>query len=129
MMRIEIPYVPPVEYSLNWRGSWLQRYRAGREYGLAVFYYCVDVRNRLGSEFQPIQVARLDLTVVYAVERVRDRDNIISTFKPGLDAIVQAGLIAGDDSAHLHWGEVTIEVDRARAPLTIIELKEEESGT
>ncbi|MBA7683404.1 hypothetical protein ES703_91768 [subsurface metagenome] len=129
MMRIEIPYVPPVEYSLNWRGAWPQRYQAGRVYGLAVFYICVDYRNRLGNEFIQIQIARLDLTMVYAVERVRDRDNIISMFKPGLDAVVRAGLIAGDDSKRLHWGDVNIEVDRDRAPLTIIELKEEESGT
>ena len=83
----------------------------------------------MGNEFIQIQIARLDLTMVYAVERVRDRDNIISMFKPGLDAVVRAGLIAGDDSKRLHWGDVNIEVDRDRAPLTIIELKEEESGT
>lgn len=124
-MRIEVPLLPPSPCSPNWRGYWRQRYQAGRVYGLAVFYKCVDYRTRLGSKFSPIQVARLDLTVVYAVERVRDRDNIISMFKPGLDAIVTAGLIAGDDSKRLHWGKVTVEVDRARAPLTIIELKEE----
>ena len=128
MMSIEIPYLPPIEYSLNWRGAWPQRYQGGRVYGLAVFYSCVDYRNGLGDAFIPIQVARLDLTVVYAVARVRDRDNIISMFKPGLDAVVRAGLILGDDSEHLHWGNVTIEVDRARAPLTVIELNEEVRG-
>lgn len=124
-MRIEISQVPPPEYSLNWRGAWPQRYQAGRVYDLAVFYTCVDLRNRLGDNFVQIQVARLDLTVVYSVERVRDRDNIISMFKPGLDAIVRARLIAGDDSKRLHWGEVNVEVDKDRAPLTIIELREE----
>lgn len=90
---------------------------------MAVFYSCIDYRNRLGGKFVPLQVARLDLTLVYAVERMRDRDNIISMFKPGLDAVVRAGLIAGDDSKSLHWGNVNIEVDKGRAPLTIIEIK------
>jgi len=127
-MRIEVNQLPPVAYSLNWRGVWPQRYQAGRVYGLAVFYSCVDYSNRLRDQFIPIKVARLDLTVVYAQERVRDRDNIISMFKPGLDAVVRAGLIVSDDSKHLHWGNVNIEVDRGRAPLTIIELNDEESG-
>lgn len=125
MFRIEVNQLPPTEYSQNWRGAWPQRYKAGRDYGSAVFYSCVDYKNRLGDEFIPIRVARLDLTLVYAVERVRDRDNIISMFKPGLDAVVRAGLIAGDDSERLHWGTVNIEVDKGRAPLTIIELREE----
>ena len=128
-MRIEVPFLPPAEYSGNWRGFWPQRYHAGREYGLAVFSYCVDFKNRLGSAFRPIRVAKLDLTLVFPEGRIRDRDNLISRFKPGLDAIVQAGLIAGDDSKRLHWGDVTIEIDRHRAPLTIIELEEENYGT
>lgn len=125
MFRIEVNQLLPTEYSLNWRGVWQQRYKAGRAYGSAVFYSCVDYKNRLGDKFVPLRVARLDLTLVYAMERVRDRDNCISMFKPGLDAIVRAGLIAGDDSKRLHWGEVNIEVDKDRAPLTIIELREE----
>ncbi|MBA7681021.1 hypothetical protein ES703_89349 [subsurface metagenome] len=124
-MRIEVSLLPPTEYSGNWRGAWPQRYQAGRIYGLAIFYCCVDYRNRLGGDFIPIQVARLDLTVVFSEKRIRDRDNLIARFKPGLDALVRAGLIAGDDSERLHWGDVTIEVDKDRAPLTIIELKEE----
>jgi len=123
-MRIEVSQVPPVEYSPNWRGHWVQRHQAGRTYGLAVFYCCVDYKNCLGDAFTPIQVARLDLTVVYPVTRVRDRDNLIAMFKPGLDAVVSAGLITGDDSKHLHWGEVNVETDKDRAPLTIIELEE-----
>lgn len=122
-MRIEVSQLPPVECSPNWRGHWVQRYQAGRIYGLAVFYCCVDYKNRLGDAFTPIQVARLDLTLVYPVERVRDRDNLIAMFKPGLDAVVRAGLIAGDDSKHLHWGEVNVVVDPDQAPLTIIDLE------
>ena len=123
-MRIEVSQLPPVEYSPNWRGHWAQRYQAGQIYGLVVFYCCVDYKNRLGDAFTPIQVARLDLTLVYPVERVRDRDNLIAMFKPGLDAVVRAGLIAGDDSKHLQIGKVDILVDPDQAPKTIIDLDE-----
>lgn len=124
-MRIEVPHTPPTECSPNWRGSWPEQYQAGRDYGLSVFYSCVDYRNRQGGDFTPIRVAKLNLTVVYALERTRDIDNIITMFKPGLDAIVRAGLIESDDNKHLHWGNIQVEVDRTRAPLTIIELSEE----
>jgi len=127
-MRIEVPYLPPVEYSLNWCGAWPQRYQAGKEYGLAVFYHCVDWRNRQGSAFQPIHVARLDLTLVFVEERTRDRDNLIARFKPGLDAVVRAGLIRGDDYKSLHLGNIIVVVDKERAPLTIIELEEQDRG-
>ena len=33
--------------------------------------------------------------------RVRDEDNIIATFKPAADGIVDAGLVPGDHSSHM----------------------------
>ena len=49
----------------------------------------------------------------------------MARFKPGLDAVVDAGLILDDDAEHLQIsGTVDILVDPARAPLTIIELEE-----
>ncbi|MBA7610212.1 hypothetical protein ES703_17418 [subsurface metagenome] len=92
----------------------------------AVFYCCVDARNRgylEGMSF-PFIKARLDLTFVFAEQRRRDRDNTLSRAKPCLDAIVHAGLLIDDDSEHLQIGKVDILVDPERAPLTIIELDE-----
>jgi len=124
-MRIEVSQLPPVEYSLNWRGHWRQRYLAGKVYGDAVFYSCVNVRNITG---QPFAKARLNLTFVFPEKRRRDFDNFLARFKPGLDAIVDAALILDDDAEHLQIGKVDILVDPGRAPLTIIEIETLEGG-
>lgn len=127
-MRIEIDMLPPIASSPNYRGHWTERYRASREYSAAVFYMCIDMRNRLIGEgkFRPIRVARLNLTCIFARHRVRDADNLLARFKPGLDALVMAGFILGDDMKHLHIGSIVEETDSTRAPKTIIELIDEE---
>ena len=125
-MRIEVSQLPPVSSSPNWRGYWPERHQAGKVYHNAVFYCCVDARNRgyrEGMSF-PFTKARLNLTFVFAEHRRRDRDNLLATFKPGLDAIVDAELLLDDDAEHLQIGNVDILVDPERAPLTIIELDE-----
>ena len=92
-----------------------------------MFYCSVDARNRgyrEGVSF-PFTKARLNLTFVFPEHRRRDRDNCLSMFKPGLDGIVDAGLLLDDDAEHLEIGNVDILVDPERAPLTIIELEEQ----
>ncbi|GAI71172.1 unnamed protein product [marine sediment metagenome] len=92
----------------------------------AAFYCCVDARNRgyrEGLSF-PLVKAKLNLTVVFAELRLRDLDNLIARFKPGLDAVVDSGLALDDDVEHLEIGQVEVVVDPERAPLTIIELAE-----
>ena len=126
MVRIEVPFLPPVEYSPNSRCSWAERHKAGKMYHDAVFYCCVDARNRgyrKGLSF-PLVKAKLNLTVVFAEQRRRDRDNLLTRFKPGLDGIVDSGLVLDDDVEHLEIGEVEVVVDSKQAPLTIIELDE-----
>ena len=120
-IKVEVTQLPPVEYSLNWRGHWRQRYLAGKVYGDAVFYSCVNARNITG---QPFAKARLDLTFVFAQRRRRDRDNLLARFKPGQDAIVHAGLLLDDDAEHLEIGEIVPEVDPEKAPMTIIKVSE-----
>ena len=125
-MRIEVPFLPPVEYSPNSRVCWLVKYKAGKVYHDAVYYCCVDARNRgyrEGLSF-PFGKAKLNLTVVFAEMRLRDEDNLLARFKPGLDAVVDAGLLLGDDVEHLEIGKVEAVVDLKPAPLTIIELEE-----
>jgi len=125
-VRIEVPFLPPVEYSPNSRCSWAEKHRAGKVYHDAAFYCCVDARNRgyrEGLSF-PLVKAKLNLTVVFAELRLRDLDNLIARFKPGLDAVVDSGLALDDDVEHLEIGQVEVVVDPERAPLTIIELAE-----
>jgi hypothetical protein len=125
-MRIEVPFLPPVEYSPNSRCSWAEKHKAGKVYHDAAFYCCVDARNRgyrKGLSF-PFVKAKLNLTVVFAEPRLRDADNLLARFKPGLDAVVDSGLVLDDDVEHLEIGRVEAVVDPERAPLTIIELEE-----
>jgi len=135
-MRIEVTQLPPVSSSPNWRGFWPERHKAGKVYHDAVFYCCVDARNRERFGGMPLPLftkARLNLTFVFPEQRRRDRDNMLSSAKPGIDAIVDAGLLLNDDSEHLQIGRVDILVDPERAPLTIIDLEElegkENNGT
>ncbi len=123
-MRIEVTQLPPVSSSANWRGHWGEKYKDSRVYHKAVFYCCVDARNRGYRESFPFVKARLNLTFVFPEQRQRDIDNLLARFKPGLDAIVDAGLVLDDDAEHLQVGKVDILVDPGRAPLTIIELDE-----
>lgn len=125
-MRIEVTQLPPIEYSPNWRGHWTEKNRAGKIYHDAVFYCCVDARNRGfgGGMSFPLTKAVLNLTFVFSEHRRRDRDNLLAKFKPGLDGIVGSGLLLDDDAEHLEIGKVDILVDPEQAPLTIIELAE-----
>jgi len=125
-VRIEVTQLPPFSSSPNWRGHWGNRYKEARVYHNAVFYCCVDAKNkgyREGMSF-PFTKARLNLTFIFPQQRRRDEDNLLSRFKPGLDAIVDAGLLLDDDAEHLEIGTVDILVE-GRAPLTIIDLEEE----
>ena len=64
--------------------------------------------------------AVITLRFIYAVRRRRDRDNLIASFKPGLDAIVRTGLIPDDSQERVRFGSVEAIMDKARAPLTEI---------
>ena len=129
-MRIEVTQLPPFSSSPNWRGHWREKYKAGKVYHDAIFYSCIDARNRAlmeGMSF-PFIKARLNLTFVFAEQRRRDRDNTLSRAKPGIDAIVDAGLLLDDDSEHLEIGRVDILVEPERAPMTILEFEEVTDG-
>ncbi|MBA7476955.1 hypothetical protein ES705_03346 [subsurface metagenome] len=124
-IKIEVTQLPPVEYSLNWRGHWAQRYQAGELYKGAVYYSCVDARNRAIASGKLVFIrARLNLTFVFPQRRRRDKDNLIARFKPGLDGIVASGLVVDDDAEHLEISGVDILVDPKRAPLTVIDIED-----
>lgn len=126
-MRIEVSQLPPRELSPNWRGHWAQRYQAGIVYGNAVYYSAVDARNKRETKvWQPFKRARLNLTFVFPYKRRFDEDNLRARFKPGQDALVRAGLLGGDTMENLVMGKLEVQVDKKRAPLTIIELDETE---
>lgn len=128
--RFEVPGLPSRELSPNARVHWAVRSRAAGDYKGLVYFHALnqlnleDATRLAGKERIALKRALLDLTFVFKENRRRDRDNLIAMFKAGLDAIRQLGLIEDDSSEHLLIGSVSVEVDAARAPLTIIEIKE-----
>lgn len=128
-IRIEVSQLPPASSSPNSRAYWANRFKDARIYQNAVFYECIDARNKLERlpwcpGFPPFKKPRLDLTFIFPNYRKRDEDSLRARFKPGQDALVQAGLFEDDSMEDVVMGEIKVEVDRNRAPLTIIELVE-----
>lgn len=126
VVRVEVPQVPAMESNPNWRKGKnvaFNKRQAGKVYASAVFYSAVDWRNK-HTEFKPWERARLDLIFIYATSYRRDMDNLIAAFKGGLDALVSAGLLVDDDADHLVWGGMSVLIDKDRAPLTIVEVRQ-----
>lgn len=117
---VNVPMLPPQQCSPNARSHWAVRNRYGREYREAV-YYCACAAGR---PEKPYEYAELSIIFIVAQRRIRDEDNWKARFKPGQDALVLAGVIAFDDVARLQVRPVRFEVDKDRAPATVIRVKE-----
>ncbi len=126
-MVIEIPFLPPEKLSPNARVHWSKRSPAAAAFRDAVRLCCIDRRNR-AKKWVPFARPVMNLTFVFDKDRRRDEDNMRARFKPGLDGMVDAGLLLDDNPRRLITGRLTMVVDKDRAPLTIIELEETGSG-
>jgi len=125
MIEIVVRMLPPVEFSPNWRGHWGKRYRAGKDYKAAVGWCAKEAMQKHPDKSRfPFGKVELELLFIVAEERVRDADNWLARQKAGQDALVEVGLIAKDDSEHLTVKSIKFEVDRKRAPATVIRVTE-----
>lgn len=120
---IEVPFLPPGEISPNARESWVDKHAGSSQYRRTVWLCALNERNKQNIDY-PMKKPRLNLVFVFAHSRRRDEDNLRTRFKPGLDGLVDAGLLPDDNPAHLVTGDMAIEVDPSRAPLTVITLEE-----
>ena len=78
--------------SPNARKSWHQKHADGSEYGVTAYLLAWQVKPaRWAGAWQ-----RAHVTVTQKAVRLRDHDNFAASFKPGLDAIVRAGIIIDD---------------------------------
>ena len=118
---INVPMLPPPELSLNYPryAHWGTVAQARKAWHNAVGYSAIDARNRI-TGWQPIEFAELELTFIYPVRRKRDADNLITMFKKGQDALVDAKIILSDDTEHLTIRQPVIIIDEKRSPQTII---------
>lgn len=125
---IAVPMLPPKECSPNWRGHWAQRYKASEEYKKAVGWSAKSVLCQLPEDFKVIDFAEIEVTFIVAEERVRDADNWHARLKPGIDELIEVGVIHYDDIKHLKVKDMKFIVDPDRAPATIIEVRSQSRG-
>ena len=116
---ITVHQLPPQECSPNSRVHWAVRKIASDCYEAEVDVFAIQARNKDPRSY-PLDKAIVTLTLVVADKRRRDLDNFWTRFKPGMDALVRAGVLVDDDIEHLQHGEITVEVNAEIAPMTII---------
>lgn len=129
MIRITVPALPPVEMSPNSRAHFFVKAKVSKQFKNDVFYCARDVITKYRLGLFPLVVVKVELTFIFRDNRRRDVDNMLGRFKPGMDALKAAGVIVDDDARHLQIGSVKIEVDKGRAPLTIIDVTELNDGS
>lgn len=67
--------------------------------------------------------ARLHVTICYAHSHPLDDDNALRSLKPVVDGIVDAGLLADDNSRYVEWAPGVTHLRRHR-PGVVIEIEE-----
>jgi len=122
-MKICIPMLPGRELNLNYHGHWSRKAKAAREFREAVGW-CAKVERR--RWLQGHERAELSITFVVRDARYyKDPDNAIASLKPAIDGCVDAGVIQGDDDEHLCYRlPILYQIDKEKAPMTILEFKE-----
>lgn len=122
-MRIETPMLPPRELNPNWHGHWAQKARATANYQKAVYYSALE--HFVSPELR-FKKAEVKVTFVIRDKRgYKDADNALACLKPAIDACVLAGVIPDDSDEYLQYRmPIMYQVDKERAPLTILEFKE-----
>lgn len=91
---IVIPDTPISQNSDTWKGRWTRR-KYKRDLEEVVFWLCKEQRiPALGK-------VRLSAVVYWGDKRKRDFDNFFTLWKVAQDGLVNAGVIADDDQAHI----------------------------
>lgn len=113
---------PPAALSPNSRGRW-DRIKAVTAYRHECKVLALDVRNlhrREGSVVTLVPPVRAVVTFIVPDRRKRDADNLIARFKPGFDALVDAGLLEGDDLRVFSWTWATEQGSKATAGVRVV---------
>ena len=80
-----------------------------------------------GSSSECFSKARIHYHIVCGEERLRDPDNWLARCKPITDGLRDAHIIKSDDWRCVSY-KVSFEIDKARAPLTIITVTEDKDA-
>lgn len=118
-IRISLLYLPSHDLSPNARVHWAKRAKAAKHLRADVVDLAVPHALWLTG---PIQRAKIDYEFRVKGKRRRDLDNLLAAMKPGVDGLVDAGLIQDDDCDHLELAGARIV--RSDCDATIITISE-----
>tara|TARA_R110002012_G_scaffold270143_1_gene454516 strand:+ start:25 stop:432 length:408 start_codon:yes stop_codon:yes gene_type:complete len=124
---ITIPELPNAALKSGFRGGWwLVRKAKVHDTEMAYVYSLIAYRDKKGTRppTLPLKKVNADVTFIFKEQRRRDLDNWIGRLKGYWDGIVKAGIIEDDNIDIVTSISVKFEVDKSRAPLTIITLRE-----
>lgn len=127
---VEIPALPPSELSLNYSrmAHWSVRHKARQAWKdlvrLAVRQAKWKYEEEVGKPWCKPPKAVVSLLFIYPQYRRRDQTNLHVMWKPGEDSLVEEGVIIDDDLAHLMLDPPKVIVDKSRAPMTIVEVRD-----
>jgi len=91
-LTIKLDSLPPVEFSPNSRVHWRTRHQAGIYAKNDVIALVLDQ----GWQGPALSGAVVTITWGLPTKRTVDWDNLVARSKPWLDALVDAGVLAGD---------------------------------
>jgi len=126
-LRLEIPSLPPAEYSANKaRGAaWGRQYRVshGKRGAADEIIAAVNLQTWEGP---PMERARIVITFHLPDRRKRDAGMLQERMKPWFDALTPkgAGVIQDDDLATIGFPTYMPPVYSPRCPKTIMEIQE-----
>ena len=130
-LTITIPELPSAALKSGFRGGWwLIRKAKVHDTEMAYVYSLIAYREKTGKGMVhiPLKKVSAEVLFVFKDQRRRDLDNWIGRLKGYWDGIVKAGIIEDDNIDIVTSINVKFEVDKSRAPLTIITLSEVGDG-
>ena len=114
---IEIPMLPPRALNPNGRAHWATKRKIAEPLKQAIALE--------SKRLEPVKgKVLITITFITAQKRRRDGDNWLASMKPLIDTLVRTGFLTDDDSSSVSYAPVVFEVDKSRAPRTILTIEE-----
>ncbi len=116
--------------SLNARRHWRAIAADNRTWKANVLIVALDRKHSWeqahGLRWRPLRLCTLNVIFYVGTKRARDWDNLISTIKPEIDALVEAGIIVDDSNEVIQSIAFFIEYEKGTTAtlFTIRELDE-----
>lgn len=129
-MAVEITFPsPPPELAPNARVHWKAKSAVTRAYRQTAWLLGREAISKTltkgGDCWWPLKVpVTSHITFAFNVTRKRDEDNLLASLKALFDGLVDAHVLAADDSKSLHHAPITVVVDKTlKAPEVRVRLE------